>query len=223
MVTKAKLSVGAVAFVLALVGAACSSGSSSGKITTAPVTTSTVAGTAAISWPAPPDAMARARLAGLVPEPAEELQYHVHAHLDVFVNGQRVTVPAGLGINIHDPGVHVYPDIAGATGYGGINPPCKQACISPLHTHDVSGVLHTESATHKDNTLGQLFVEWNVKLDARCVDKYCAPATKIATYVNGKPYTGDPSKIDLSNLKEIAIVVGSPPARIPAVGDFSSI
>ena len=209
-----------VAVAASLVGAACSS---SAKSTTPPAATSTTAPSPAIVWPAPADPMARARLAGLVPEPAEQLQYHVHAHLDVFVNGRRVTVPAGLGINTHDPGVHTFPNIAGATGYGGIVPPCKQACISPLHTHDVSGVLHTESATHKDNTLGQLFVEWNVKLDASCVDKYCAPTTKIATYVNGKPYTGDPSKIALSNLKEIAIVIGSPPARIPAVGDFSSI
>ena len=40
--------------------------------------------------------------------------------------------------------------------------PCDKPCISPLHTHDVTGIIHTESSTHKDNTLGQLFVEWNV-------------------------------------------------------------
>jgi hypothetical protein len=84
-------------------------------------------------------------------------------------------------------------------------------------------VIHTESATQKDNQLGQLFVEWGVKLDAKCVDRYCRPATKIAAYVDGKAYVGDPSKIDLSNQKEIAIVVGTPPAQIPAVGDFSAI
>jgi len=167
--------------------------------------------------------MARARAAGLVPETSEHLEYHVHAHLDVFVNGQRVTVPAGLGINIHDPGVHSFPNIAGAVGYGGINPPCMQVCISPLHTHDVSGVIHTESSTRKDNTLGQLFVEWGVKLDAKCVERYCSPTTTIATYVDGKPYNGNPRQIDLSNLKEIAIVIGTPPAQIPSVGDFSSV
>jgi len=167
--------------------------------------------------------MARARAAGVVPEKAERLTYHVHAHLDVFVNGQKVVVPAGIGINIHDPGVHVFPNIAGATGYGGINPPCATACISPLHTHDVSGVLHTESSTVKDNTLRQFFVEWGVTLNANCVDRYCRPATKIAVYVNGKPFTGDPRTIALSNFKEIAIVIGSPPANIPAKGDFSTI
>jgi hypothetical protein len=33
------------------------------------------------------------RQAGLEPERAEFLEYHVHAHLDVFVDGQKVTVP----------------------------------------------------------------------------------------------------------------------------------
>jgi hypothetical protein len=200
-----------VAAVLALGGAGCLS-SSSAKPASSP-----------IEWSAPADAMARARAAGLVPERAESLVHHVHAHLDVFVNGQKVTVPAGIGINIHDPGVHVFPDIAGATGYGGINPPCATPCISPLHTHDVSGIIHTESPTKADNTLGQLFVEWDVKLDAKCIDRYCAPDSKIAVYVDGERFTGDPRTIDLSDRKEIAIVIGTPPAKIPKVGDFSSL
>jgi len=170
--------------------------------------------------------MALATQAGLVPETAESLQFHVHAHLDVFVNGQKVTVPAGLGIDIDNPGVHPFPDTpkgSGATGYGGIDPPCNSPCISPLHTHDVSGVIHTESATRAYNTLGQLFTEWHVKLDQNCVDTYCKPATDITVYVNGKSRSGDPRTIPLTNFEEIAIVIGSPPATIPAQGDFSSV
>lgn len=194
-----------VAVVCAVLGvAACSSGGSSNKPKVS-----------AITWPAPADPMARARAAGLVPETAERLLYHVHAHLDVFVQGQRVIVPAGLGINIHDPAVHAYDNVAGAKGYGGIDPPCASPCISPLHTHDVSGVIHTESSTRANNTLRQLFVEWGVKLDANCVNRYCRPATKIAIYVNGNRFTGDPRTIELSNRKEIAIAIGTPPAQIP--------
>jgi hypothetical protein len=205
--------VSVVAIVCAVLGvAACSSGGSSNKVKVS-----------TIAWPAPADPMARAQAAGLVPETAEHLTYHVHAHLDVFVNGQKVVVPAGIGINIDDPGVHVFPNIAGATGYGGINPPCAQPCISPLHTHDVSGVLHTESSTVKDNTLRQFFIEWGVRLDANCVDRYCRPATKIAVYVDGKPFPGDPRTIALSNFKEIAIVIGTPPSEIPKTGDFSTL
>ena len=203
------------AVLCVVLGAACSSSAAPKVDSSSPAKK--------VEWPAPADPLVRARAAGLVPETAEHPTYHVHAHLDVFVNGQRVTVPAGLGINVHDPGVHMFPHIAGATGYGGINPPCATPCISPLHTHDVSGVIHTESSTKADNTLRQLFVEWGVKLDANCVDRYCRPATKIAIYVGGNRFTGDPRTIALSNFKEIAIVIGTPPAQIPKDGDFSSL
>jgi hypothetical protein len=211
------LTVAVLAAAVALIGTGCSSSS---KASPTPTTASS------IEWPAPSNPMALATKAGLVPETAESLQFHVHAHLDVFVNGQKVAVPAGLGIDIDNPGVHEFPDTpkgSGAMGYGGIDPPCDKPCISPLHTHDVSGVIHTESATRKYNTLGQLFTEWNVKLDKNCVDQYCQPGTDIAVYVDGKPRTGDPRKIPLTNLEEIAIVVGTPPANIPAQGDFSTV
>jgi hypothetical protein len=166
--------------------------------------------------------MARARAAGLVPEDAERLQYHVHAHLDVYINGKRVTVPGGIGINTKDRRVHSGL-ILGQPAYGGITVPCSKPCISPLHTHDVTGILHTESGTHKDNTLGQFFTEWAVRLDPNCIATYCKPATPIAVYVNGSVYTRDPRGIALSNFKEIAIAIGTPPAQIPATADWSQI
>jgi hypothetical protein len=146
----------------------------------------------------------------------------VHSHLDVFLDGARVVVPAGLGIDIKNPGVHTYV-VDGQNQYGGISPPCNAPCISPLHTHDVSGILHTESATRKNNTLGQLFTEWNVVLGPKCVATYCAPAKSIGIYVNGKKFAGDPRTIPLRNLEEIAVVVGTPPAQIPGTADWGQI
>jgi hypothetical protein len=192
-------------FACVLLVAACGGSSKSGTPAPAP---------SEVSWPAPPGPMALARAAGLVPETAERLQYHVHSHLDVYVDGQPVVVPAGIGIDITDPAVRTF-DVDGATQYGGINPPCDKPCISPLHTHDVSGTIHTESATRKNNTLGQLFTEWGVKLDQTCVSTYCTPDTKVANYVNGEKSTGDPRKIPLTNFEEIAVVIGKPPAKIP--------
>lgn len=199
---------GALALATAL--AACGSSSKSAKPNSSVV------------WPAPNDAMARARAAGLVPETAERLQYHVHSHLDVYVDGASVVVPAGLGIDITNPGVHQF-TTDGQTSYGGIRPPCDQPCISPLHTHDVTGIIHTESSTRKNNTLGELFTEWNVRLDTNCVATYCKPAKSIAVYVNGTQFSGDPRTIPLSNLKEIAVVIGTPPARIPDTADWNQI
>ena len=171
-------------------------------------------------WPAPPNPLELARKAGLTPEPEEQLLYHVHAHLDVFVNGEPVSVPAGIGIDIHDPAVHSAPLPDGTTAYGGISTPCAQPCISPLHTHDDTGILHTESAKSRPNTLGEFFTEWNVPLDASCVGGYCHPAASIYVFVDGKEYTGNPAAIQLTNHKEIAIVIGTPPKKIPSAFSF---
>ena len=167
----------------------------------------------AVPWPAPPDPLRLTRAAGLAPERKETLTFHVHAHLDVYVNGKHLIVPAGIGINIKDPGVHSGPNPDGSTGYGGIRL-CARPCISPLHTHDDSGILHTESATPVPNRLGQFFTEWHVRLGRNCVGGYCRPSN-IQFYVDGKPYTGDPRAIPLTDRKEIAIVIGTPPKKIP--------
>jgi hypothetical protein len=165
-------------------------------------------------WPAPSDPIRRARMAGLKPELFEHLSYHVHSHLDIFINGKPVKIPAGIGINIHDPGVHSGPLPDGSTAYGGIRL-CRHPCISPLHTHADLGLLHTETSTPAPNRLGQFFTEWNVRLDQRCVGGYCKPDT-LWIYVNGKRYTKNPRDILLANHTEIAIVIGTPPKKIPS-------
>jgi hypothetical protein len=165
-------------------------------------------------WPAPSNPLELAVNAGLKPEPKETLIFHVHAHLDVFIDGSSVVVPAGIGINVTDPAVRHGEWNGGAT-YGGIAG-CSQPCISPLHTHDVSGVIHTESATRTPNKLGQFFTEWGVAFGGSCVGQYCAPATPFVVYVNGAPYSGNVADIPLTDRKEITVVIGSAPKQIPS-------
>ena len=169
----------------------------------------------AAPWPAPKNPMARALLARLVPEVNEHLAYHVHSHLDVYVNGKHEKVPAGIGIDTKDPAVMSGPGPDGSPAYGGITR-CPRVCISPLHTHADTGVLHTETSKPQPNQLGQFFTEWGVRLDKRCVGGYCRPDS-IAIYVNGKQYRNDPRLIPLANRTEIAIVIGTPPKKIPTV------
>ena len=141
-------------------------------------------------WSAPGDPMALTCAAGLIPEKAEFLQYHVHAHLDVFVDGATVAVPAGLGINV---------------GPDGQAPPHGAPGIAPLHTHDESGVLHIEAPKDAKFTLGQVFTEWGVALDSDHVGAY--PVNEVV--VDGKPYDGDPARVVLSAHEEIAVVAGT--------------
>jgi len=203
--------------VVALAGCGSGSKSSSGdsdacsQFSGAPAARTTKA-----PWPPPQNAMALTCKAGLVPEKAEFLQYHVHAHLDVFVNGRPVVVPAGIGIDLDNPAVQADTGPNDIVIGAGLKQECDQPCISPLHTHDLSGLLHTETKTPSPNQLGQFFTQWAVRLDSNCVGGYCKPAVPIKIYVDGKVATGDPTQIELANMREIAIVIGTPPANIPS-------
>jgi hypothetical protein len=170
------------------------------------------------SWPAPPKPMALAAQAGLEPTQQEHLNTHTHAHLHVFVDGGAVVVPSGIGVDIEAPtGIDKKKTLDGtATEY--YVTLCFAPCLSPLHTHDPSGVIHTESKDPKQEpyTLGQFFTEWGVALSATCVGGYCSPDASIQVFVNGKPFEGDPSDIQLTDLLEIAIVIGTPPLEIPS-------
>ena len=115
------------------------------------------------------------------------LTLHFHAHLDIFLKGKKVKVPALIGIN---PGA----------GY-----------LTELHTHDDRGVIHVEAQKSRDFTLGQFFAEWAVYLDAHSIGRYSG----MKWYLNGKQQTGNPESLVLKPHQEIAVVVGTPPAKIP--------
>ncbi len=124
----------------------------------------------------------------------EGVATHIHAHLDIFVNGKRVTVPPQIGIN---PGANY---------------------LTELHTHDSRGVIHIESPKANDEfTLGQFFGEWAVRLDANSVGGY----TGVTWYLDGKQQTGNPATLVLKAHQEVAIVVGKAPAKIPSSYKFS--
>jgi hypothetical protein len=126
---------------------------------------------------------------------AEVVDYHVHQHLDIFIDGKKTPVPALIGI---DDG----------------------AFITELHTHDASGITHVEAAKAFPYTLGQLFGVWGVRLSKNCIGGYCGPSQPLHVYLNGKPYDGDPNDLVLKDHEEIAIAVGKPPQNIPSTYDW---
>jgi hypothetical protein len=204
-----------------LLNAACGATVGSGAASSPTAAIASPAVRPALVWPAPSDPLERTVEAGLEPAPKEFHVNHVHAHLDVFIDGEAILIPAGIGINTEDPEVRRFDEPDGSVAYGGIEM-CDQPCISPLHTHDETGVIHTESADPQPNTIGQFFTEWGVELSETCVGEHCAPAKPIAVYIGGERHEGDPRGIELTDGKVIVIVVGTPPAVIPATADFSN-
>ncbi len=137
----------------------------------------------AVSFPAPTGSAVTTAVhnAGLQVLGQEMLQFHIHSHLQVSNDGTPVTVPALLGIQ---------------EGVG----------LSPLHTHDDSGVIHIESEKQADFTLGQVFKEWNVPLTATCLANLCADDShELKVYVNGEAVTGDPNAVKLANHEDITV------------------
>jgi len=118
---------------------------------------------------------------------------HIHQHLDVYVDGRRVTVPEGVGIGTNGP----------------------QVFFSPLHTHDATGVVHVESPVVKTFTLGQFLAVWGVRFTPRCLGGYCVRgADRIRVYSDGRPVTGDPRALPLEEHEEIVVTYGTK-AQLP--------
>jgi hypothetical protein len=110
---------------------------------------------------------------------------HIHQHLDIFVHGKAVAIPAGIGID-------------------------ESVGFSPIHVHDATGIIHVESPTIEKFTLGQFFDVWGVKFTASCIGGYCADSTKsLKVYVNGTLYQEDPRLLALAQHQEIAITYGT--------------
>ena len=107
-------------------------------------TVSLIALVALIALPATP-ARAQNMLGGLPIDGircdyGEGAALHIHANLQMFDRGHRVTVPSNIGI------------------------PLGVGCLYWLHTHSNNGMIHIESPVNQLFTLGQFFDIWAVTL-----------------------------------------------------------
>ena len=96
--------------------------------------------------------------------------------------------------------------------------------ITELHTHTGEpNIIHVESATKRQYSLGEFFAVWGVYLSRRCIGGYCAkPGTRLKVYVDGQLYRGDPVTLPLKSHEEIAVVYGKPPKKIPSTYNFTA-
>jgi hypothetical protein len=149
---------------------------------------------ASAPWPAHSRGLVRRlRSLGLPPLRVEGRKLHTHEHLDLYLDGTHVAVPAGVGI--------------GSDSRGPI--------FSPLHTHDRSGILHVESPTSTTYRLGQFFGVWGVRLTATCIDGDCNGGGRtLRAFLDGTAWHGDPARIPLRRHEEIVLAFGTD-AQLP--------
>ncbi len=118
---------------------------------------------------------------------------HTHQHLDIFIHGKAVGIPSEIGVN--EP----------------------QGFISPIHTHDTTGIIHVESPTIEKFTLGQFFDIWGVSFSQNNIGGYSSDqSSALVVFVNGQKIDGDPRKIELTTHEEIVINFGTE-AEMPKI------
>ena len=115
----------------------------------------------------------------------EETGYHAHAILQIYVEGESVEVPGGIGF--------------------------RSNCIFWLHTHTPDGVIHIEAPSAEAFTLGQFFDIWGEELSEDNILGYeLGEGREARIIVNGEVYEGDPRDVPLVDRGVVIIDIGPP-------------
>jgi hypothetical protein len=143
-------------------------------------------------WPTPTDARAAVAAAGLAMLDGEGTAIHEHAHLRVVIDGQEVVVPGEIGID------------------------ASRGLLSPLHTHNTSGIVHIESDEPEPFTVGQVFTEWGRPIGRDHIGSMHFGADRtMHVFVNGAEVTGDPSLVVWHEHDDVVIDVERTGASVP--------
>jgi hypothetical protein len=134
---------------------------------------------------------------------SESLAFHIHQELEIYIDGKKVSVPQGIGID--------------------------QASqrLAVLHTHEPDGVIHVESPKVSHiYTLGDFFGVWGLRLTKDCIGGLCATGdASLHAYVNGQPVSGDPALIRLQEHQVIVVAYGTQqqvPNPVPSTFDWAT-
>lgn len=95
---------------------------------------------------------------------------HWHPELEIFVKGEKIEIPANIGVGSQ---------YEGRSGYD------SGMQMTPVHTHDATGIVHFEfdndAVYKKDLTLGKFFEAWSKDINSF--------GTTVSMTVNGKENT----------------------------------
>ena len=116
---------------------------------------------------------------GISCQTSEQVVYHIHAELMVFVAGESRVIPEGIGI---------------------------VGCFYWLHSHTRDGIIHIESPVDRIYSLGNYFDIWKQPLSTTQVGPATGA---VNAYVNGVRFSGDPRSIPLTPHAIIQLNVGS--------------
>ncbi|RRD47874.1 hypothetical protein [Tessaracoccus sp. OH4464_COT-324] len=132
-------------------------------------------------WDAPRDAISYLDLAGMEHRPIGEDTDPWVLKLQVERNGQRVAIPAMIGVDR------------------------LRAVQAVLHTHDAGGDIWLEGPGNDGATLGQFFQLWGVRFDSRCLGDVCEG---VSVFADGERVS-DPVNLVLRGHQAVEVRAGS--------------
>ena len=139
---------------------------------------------------------------GIQCQTSEQVVFHIHAHLSVYVNGSPVRIPYGIGIT-QPRGVQQTP-VGPFVSSGG--------CFYWLHTHAADGIIHIESPSQRTYTLGNFFDIWDQPLNS---DQVATAKGTVFAYVDGRKFTGSPASIVIGDHTQVQLDVGKDVPFVP--------
>ena len=134
---------------------------------------------------------------GIYCDQQEQVAFHIHAHLTIYINGKQSQIPQGTGIA------------------------SDTSCFYWLHTHDTTGVIHIEAPAGHSFVLGNFLDEWSSQFATLGYPSELALSGWTA-YVDGKLYQGDFHKISLKSHTLITIMYNSPNAKPDTFFDWNA-
>lgn len=127
------------------------------------------------------------------------VRYHIHVHVTIFVNGERMRLPAGIGITA--------PMLVQHSSSGTFDDAGLYDCLYWLHTHVADGIIHVEAPQRERFTLGQLFDIWGQPLGPYRV----GPSRgRVVVFENGARLHHSPRDTPLLAQGNIQLDVGTP-------------
>jgi hypothetical protein len=135
---------------------------------------------------------------GIYCDQQEQLAFHIHAHLSIYIDGQPVQIPQNMGIA------------------------SDNSCLYWLHTHDTSGVIHMEAPVNRTFTLGNFLDEWANQFSSLNYPSQL-DLNGWTAYVDGKLYTGDFHKIPLGAHTLITLAYNTPNPKIDTTYNWNGL
>lgn len=104
---------------------------------------------------------------GIACDTNEQVAFHIHAHLTVYINGKHITIPKGIGIA------------------------ADNSCIYWMHTHTGDGIIHIEAPAPASNlALDDFLTVWHNGFAKLNFPPEMNLTTGWKIYVNGQPFKG---------------------------------